>query len=75
MGTRKTYMFAEEIEQSLLEEHTTSDESSSSDEIDSCESDDLTVGEVNFAECSENERCICVGGHDKLCRAKGTICR
>jgi hypothetical protein len=48
-------MFAEEIEQSLLEEHTTSDESSFNDETGSCGSDDLTVGEVNFAECSENE--------------------
>ena len=55
MGSRKTYIFAEEIEQSLLEEYTSSDDSSSSDETDSCGSDDLTVGEVNFAECSENE--------------------
>jgi hypothetical protein len=54
MGTGKTYMFAEEIEQSLLEEHTTSEESSSSDETDSCGIDDLTVCEVNFAECSTN---------------------
>jgi hypothetical protein len=54
MGTRKKYIFAEEIEQNLLEEHTTSEESSSSDETDSCESDDLTVGDVNFEEC-ENE--------------------
>jgi hypothetical protein len=48
-------VFAEETEQSLLEEHTTSEESSSSDETDSCGSNDLTVCEVNFAECSENE--------------------
>jgi hypothetical protein len=48
-------MFAEEIEQSLLEEHTTSEESSSSNETDSCGSDDLIMGEVNFAECSVNE--------------------
>jgi prophage DNA circulation protein len=48
-------MFLEEIEQSLLGEHTNSVESSSSDETDSCGIDDLTVGEVNFAECSENE--------------------
>ena len=41
-------MFAEEIEQSLLEEYTTSDDNSSSDETDSCGSDDLTVGEVNL---------------------------
>ena len=40
---------------SLLEEYTSSDDSSSSDETDSCGSDDLTLGEVNFAECSENE--------------------
>jgi len=38
----------------LLEEYTTSDDSSS-DETDSCGSDDLTVGEVNFAESSKNE--------------------
>ena len=49
MGTRRRCIFADEIEQSLLEEYTSSDDSSSSDETDSCGSDDLTVGEVNFA--------------------------
>jgi len=39
----------------LLEEYTTFDDNSSSDETDSCGSDDLTMGEVMFAECSENE--------------------
>jgi len=34
------------IEQSFLEEHTASDQSSSSDDADSSGTDDLTVGEV-----------------------------
>jgi hypothetical protein len=71
----------------LLEEHTAPDQSSSSDESDSSGTDNLTVGEVIGAECSDNEsddvkvttapsfECyIYVGGHDKLCRAKGTVC-
>jgi hypothetical protein len=45
----------DEIEQSLLEEHTASDQSSSSDDDDSSGTDDLTVGEVIVAEYSDDE--------------------
>jgi hypothetical protein len=39
----------------LLAEHTASDQSSFSDESDSSGTDNLTVGEVIVAECSDNE--------------------
>jgi hypothetical protein len=43
------------LEQSLLEELTASDQSSFSDENDSSGNDNLTVGEVTGAQCSDNE--------------------
>jgi hypothetical protein len=49
------YLFEDETEQSLLEELTASDQSSFSDKSDSSGTDDLTVGEVIGAECSDNE--------------------
>jgi hypothetical protein len=49
------YLFEDENEQSLLDELTASDQSSFSDESDSSGTDDLTVGEVIGAECSDNE--------------------
>jgi hypothetical protein len=53
------YLFEDEIhsfiEQSLLEELTASDQSSFSDENDSSGTDNLTVGKVIAAECSDNE--------------------
>ena len=48
-------MFEDEIQQSLLQELTDSDQSSFSDESDSSGTDDLTVGEVNSLEYSDNE--------------------
>jgi len=44
-----------EIEQSLLEELTASDQSSCSDDDDSSGTDDLTVVEVLSSECSDSE--------------------
>jgi hypothetical protein len=55
MATSRVYLFEDEIEQSLLEEFTASDQSSFSDESDTSGTDDLTVGEVIGAECSDNE--------------------
>ena len=48
-------MLEDEIEQSLLEELTASDQSSCSDDDDSSGTDDLTVGEVNVSEYSDEE--------------------
>jgi hypothetical protein len=45
----------DEIEQSLLEELTASNQSSSSDNDDSSGTDDLTVGEVIVSEYSDDE--------------------
>jgi len=45
----------DEIEQSLLEELTASDQSSCSDDDDSSGNDDLTVVEVLSSECSDSE--------------------
>jgi hypothetical protein len=78
------YLLEEEIEHSLLEE-LVSDQSSFTEESDLSGTDDLTVGEIIGAECcdvqfsaaSSGALCfecyIYVGGHDKLCRAKGTV--
>jgi hypothetical protein len=49
------YLYEGDIEQSLLEELTDSNESSFSDESDSSGTEDLTVSEVVGAECSDNE--------------------
>jgi hypothetical protein len=47
MATRRKSLFEDEIEQSLLEELTASDQSICSDIDDSSGTDDLTVDEVN----------------------------
>ena len=46
MASSRTCLLEDEIEKSLLEELTASDQSSSSDDDDSSGTDDLTVGEV-----------------------------
>jgi hypothetical protein len=48
------YLFEDEIEQSLLDELTASDQSSFSDKSDSSGTNDLTVGEVIGAECCDD---------------------
>ena len=48
-------MLEDEIEQSLLEELTASDQSRCSDDDDSSGTDDLTVVEVIDSECSDSE--------------------
>ena len=45
----------DQIEQSLLEELTASDQSSCSDDDDSCATDDFSVVEVLISECSDSE--------------------
>jgi hypothetical protein len=55
MVTSMVYLFEDETEQSLLGEFTASDQNSFSDESDTRGTDDLTVGEVIGAECSDNE--------------------
>jgi hypothetical protein len=59
MTTSSMYLFEDEIhsfiEKSLLQELTASDQSSFSDESDSSGTDDLTVGQVIGAQCSDNE--------------------
>jgi hypothetical protein len=52
MACSKVYLLVEQVEQSLLEEFA-SDQSSFGDESDSCETDDLTVGEIIGAECCD----------------------
>ena len=52
-------MLEDEIEQSLLEELTASDQSSCSDDDDSSGTDDLTVVEVTGSECSESDDVQC----------------
>jgi hypothetical protein len=49
----------DEIEPSLLEELTASDQRSSSDYDDSSGTDDLTVGEVIISEYSDEESNVC----------------
>jgi hypothetical protein len=88
MASSMKCLLDDEVEQSLLEELTPSDQSSSSGD-DSSGTDDLTVGEVIVSEYSYDEsddvesatatsapsvQCyIYVGGHDKLCRAMGNF--
>jgi hypothetical protein len=55
MAASRKYMSEDEIEQSLLEKLTASDQSSFSDESDSSGTDDLTVGELIGVECSDIE--------------------
>jgi hypothetical protein len=52
MACSKVYLLAKQIEQSFLEEFA-SDQSSFIDEIDSSDTDDLTVGEIIGAECCD----------------------
>jgi hypothetical protein len=49
------YLFEGDIEQNLLEELTTSDQSSFSDESVSSGTEDLTVSKVIGTECSDKE--------------------
>jgi hypothetical protein len=49
----------DEIEPSLLEELTASDQRSSSDDDDSSGTDDLTVGEVVISKYSDKESDVC----------------
>jgi hypothetical protein len=55
MAASKKCLFEAEIEQSLLDELTASDQSSYSDESDSSGIEDLTVCKVICVECSDNE--------------------
>jgi hypothetical protein len=45
---KSKYLFGDEIEQSLLQELTASDQGSVSDESDSSGTDDLTLGEAEY---------------------------
>jgi hypothetical protein len=51
--SNKQCLLEDEIEQSLLEEHTASDQSSCSDDDDSSGTDNLTIVEVTGSECSD----------------------
>jgi hypothetical protein len=53
MATSRVYLFEDETEQSLLDKLTASDQSSFSEESDSSGTNNLTVGEVIGAECSD----------------------
>ena len=55
MESSRKCLLEDEIERSLLEELTASDQSSCSDDDDSSGTDCLTVGEVIGSECSDNE--------------------
>ena len=55
MASNRKCLCEDETEQSLLEELTASDQSSSSDNDDSSGTDDLTVGEVIASEYSKEE--------------------
>jgi hypothetical protein len=55
MASSRKSLLEDEIEQSLLQELTASDQSSCSDDYDSSGTDDLTVVEVIGSECSDNE--------------------
>ena len=55
MASSRKCLLEDEIEQSLLEELTASDQSSCSDNDDSSGTDDLTVVEVIGSECSDSE--------------------
>ena len=55
MTSSRKCLLEDEIEKSLFEELTASDQSSSSDDDDSTGTDDLTVGEVIVSEYSDDE--------------------
>jgi len=55
MASSTKCLLEDEIEQSLLEEHTASCSCSCSDNDDSSGTDDLTVVEVLSSECSDSE--------------------
>jgi len=54
MTSSRKCLLVDEVEQSLLEERTASDQSNSSDDDDSSWIDDLTVGEVIGSEYSDD---------------------
>jgi len=54
MASRRKCLSEDEIEQSLLEGHTASDQSSCSDDADLSGTDHLTVSEVIVSKCSHN---------------------
>jgi len=55
MASNRKCLLEDQIEQSLLEELTASDQSSCSDDDDSSATDDLTVVEVLSSECNDSE--------------------
>jgi len=55
MVSNRKCLLEDQIEQSLLEELTASDQSSCSDDYDSSATDDLTVVEVLISECTDSE--------------------
>jgi hypothetical protein len=59
MATGRKCLLVDEIEQSLLDEFTASEQISSSDDDDSSGTDDLTVGEVIISEYSDEESYVC----------------
>ena len=68
MESSRKCLLEDEIEQSLLEELTASDQSSCSDDDDSSGTDDLTVGEVIDSEFSDNE------SDDVQCASASSVC-
>ena len=55
MASSRKGLLDDDIEQSLLEKLTASDQSECSDDDESSGTDDLTAVEVNGSECSDNE--------------------
>jgi hypothetical protein len=66
MASSKQCLLEDEIDQSLLEELTASDQSSCSDDDDSSGTDNLTIVKVTGSECSdrenEDEQCSIASG-------------
>ena len=67
MASSRKCLLEDEIEQSLLEELTASDQSSCSDDDDSSGTDDLTVVELIVSECSDSE------SDDAQCAAASSV--
>ena len=59
MASSRKGLLDDDIEQSLLEELTASDQSDCSDDDDSSGTDDPTAVEVIDSECSDNESGMC----------------
>ena len=59
MTSSRKCLLEDEIEKSLFEELTASDQSSSSDDDDSIGTDDLTVGQVIVSEYSDDDDVQC----------------